>query len=403
MSESAQPGGMVRHAPPDPDPLQGTPYRTLGALGAGGMGEVVEAEHVELQRRVVVKLLHTPLAKEPKLVDRMRVEARTLAALAHPNVVAVTDFGWTPAGRAYFVMERLYGRTLRATLAEQGALPAVEAIGYVRQVLAGLSAAHRIGIVHRDVKADNVFLCEATDGAPAAVKVLDFGIAKVLRGAALLGGPTPQYPTQDGVLLGTPRSVAPEQALCRPVDARTDVYGAGILLYTLIVGRGPFPHARDQAALLLAHVNDPPTPPSHVAKQTITVDLDRAVLKALAKRPEDRHQTAEEFSEELGRILASGLDITQPFVRVPVPTMLAGSTAFPAPDVASEIDGPTSVQSPHSRWAAPASDEPVSQEGSTTQRQPWAQGRLFVVALIASTALFSILIALATQVWRAQP
>jgi serine/threonine-protein kinase len=177
------------------DPLHGTPYRGTMPLGYGGMGEVWEAVHVELERPVVVKLLHGALAGDPKLVDRLRVEARALAALAHPHIVAVSDFGRTPEGRPYFVMERLYGRTLKQELDARGALPVGEAIEYVRQVLAALSAAHQLGIVHRDVKVENVFLCQR-EGTRPFVKLLDFGIAKILGGRR---GPAPQYPTQEGV------------------------------------------------------------------------------------------------------------------------------------------------------------------------------------------------------------
>jgi serine/threonine protein kinase len=396
MSESVHPLATSQSAPHGVDALHGTPYRTLGALGAGGMGEVVEAEHVELQRRVVVKLLHQQFAADPKLVDRMRVEARTLAALAHPNVVTVTDFGWTPGRRVYFVMERLYGRTLRAELDARGALPVAEAIGYVRQVLAGLSAAHRLGIVHRDVKVENIFLCDRAANGAAVVKVLDFGIAKVLRGPGPSRAPTPQYPTQEGVLLGTPRCVAPEQALCQPVDARTDIYGVGILLYTLVVGSGPFSHARDQAALLMAHVKEAPAYPSSGATQPIPPLLDRAILRALAKRPEHRFQSAEEFSEELGRVLLDGASTTQPLA--PVAGVAAQPPAAPRPAA------PAAEQAPAARsgLVSSAAGSEDSRQGVPTER-PRSRGWVFVVALIASTAFFSVAIAVASHVWGARP
>ena len=309
-----------------PDPLAGTPYRAIMPLGSGGMGEVVEALHVELDRKVVVKLLHGALASEPKLVDRLRVEARTLATLAHPHIVSVSDFGHTPGGRPYFVMERLHGRTLRQELDARGVLPVAEAIEYVRQVLAALSATHQLGIIHRDVKTDNVFLCVQADGR-RFVKLLDFGIAKVLGGAGRQHGPVPQYPTQEGVLLGTPRTLAPEQAQCLPVDARTDVYAVGILFYTLVVGHGPFPHARDQQQLISAHVLAQPTRPSLAASQPIPPEVDRAILTALAKAPSHRFQTAEQFSAELGRIAANLEGPSQP---LPVAPSSAQPTAAPA-------------------------------------------------------------------------
>ncbi|WP_437297711.1 serine/threonine-protein kinase [Sorangium sp. So ce426] len=292
--------------------LEGTPYRAVRVLGRGGMGEVVEAEHRALRKRVVVKLVRRALAHDPRFTDRLQVEARALAAMSSPHVVSVLDLGQTPSGRPYFVMERLEGRTLAEELQRRGPLPVAEAIELVRQVLAGLAAAHRVGLVHRDVKLDNVFLCAPGAAAPGdarVAKVLDFGVAKVLDGAlagAAPGAPPavdgPAYPTDAGLLVGTPRTASPEQARCQPVDARADVYAVGLLMYTLVVGHGPFAHVEDALALLRAHVVETPAPPSRYAAQRLPAALDRAVLKALAKRPEERFQSAEAFAAELGRI-----------------------------------------------------------------------------------------------------
>ncbi|MGK3989978.1 serine/threonine-protein kinase [Sorangium sp. So ce136] len=310
-SDSSGPSGVAG------DALEGTPYRALRALGRGGMGEVIEAEHRALRKRVVVKLVRRALAHDPRFADRLRVEARALAAVSSPHVVAVLDLGETPAGHPYFVMERLEGTTLGEELARRGALPVAEAIDLVRQVLAGLSAAHRVGLVHRDVKLDNVFLCAPGAAAPGGgrvAKVLDFGVAKVLdrgvveRAAGVdppLPVPGPAYPTEAGLLVGTPRTASPEQARCGAVDARADVYAAGLLMYTLLVGQGPFAHLDDALEVLQAHVREAPCPPSLRAAQAISPALDRAVLKALAKRPEERFQSAAAFAEELGRIAAA--------------------------------------------------------------------------------------------------
>lgn len=294
------------------DVLEGTPYRAVRVLGRGGMGEVVEAEHRALRKRVVVKLVRRALAHDPRFADRLQVEARALAAVSSPHVVSVLDLGQTPSGRPYFVMERLEGRTLGEELQRRGPLPVAEAIDLVRQVLAGLAAAHRVGLVHRDVKLDNVFLCApgaAAPGGARVAKVLDFGVAKVLDGAlagAAPGAPPavdgPAYPTDAGLLVGTPRTASPEQARCQPVDGRADVYAVGLLMYTLVVGHGPFAHVEDALGLLRAHVMERPAPPSRYAGQRIPAALDGAVLKALAKRPEERFESAEAFGAELGRI-----------------------------------------------------------------------------------------------------
>jgi serine/threonine-protein kinase len=286
--------------PPPPDPLAGSGYKAIRRLGAGGMGEVFEAIHVGLSKPVVVKLLHQAIARDPRAADRLRVEAQTLASIDSRHLVAVSDIGCTSDGRPFFVMERLRGTTLRKALAARGPLDPVEAIAWTIQVLDGLGAAHRVGIVHRDVKLDNVFLCDATSERGPVVKVLDFGIAKVLHGAGL-PFPAPKYATQEGHILGTPRYCSPEQIRFDRVDERTDVYAVGVLLYTLLAGRGPFHGSKDVIDLLDAHVHEIPPPLSQVAPQPIPVELEEAIAKALAKRPAHRFTSAETFAHELWR------------------------------------------------------------------------------------------------------
>jgi serine/threonine-protein kinase len=278
------------------------------------MGMVLEAEHRELGKRVVVKVLRSELAKEHRQVRRLRLEARSLAKLDSPHVVTVIDLGQTASGATYVALELLRGRTLRAELRERpsGVMPVAEAIGWTRQVLAGLAAAHRLRMVHRDIKLDNLFLCDATEGQPRRVKILDFGIAKWLDEAT------------SGVLVGTPRYLSPEQALCRPIDARSDIYSTGLVLYQLVAGRGPSrwgrsservppalarsapqtPLAHHTAAvdLVNAQLDEKPEPPSALAPQAIPSELDAVVLKAIEKAPDDRFQTAEAFAAALEAI-----------------------------------------------------------------------------------------------------
>jgi serine/threonine-protein kinase len=289
------------------------------------MGEVVEAEHLGLGKRVVVKLLRAELADNPELVRRMLIEARSLAALVSPHIVQVSDFGQTASGRTYLVMERLYGRTLAAELRERGALLVAQAIGCILEILAGLDVAHSMGIVHRDIKLENIFLCDPSRDTPRTVKILDFGIAKVLSVARDERAPAlPHLATEEGSLVGTPRVVSPEQAYGRPVDARTDVYAVGLLLYNLVAGRSPFAHLSDHVDLIKAHVGEVPSPPSRHAPQPVPPALDAAILRALEKRPEDRFQSAAEFAAELRRIVAIpraqlplALDTTEPALVVP--------------------------------------------------------------------------------------
>jgi serine/threonine-protein kinase len=314
--------------------LEGTAYRVIATLGRGGMGDVVEAEHVALGKRVVVKLLQQRHADRADYADRMRIEAQALAKIAHPNLVAVTDFGQTARGQTFLVMERLHGRTLREELEARGVLPVLEAIDVVAQSLAGLSAAHAAGLVHRDVKLDNLFLCDAVDGR-RQVKVLDFGLAKVI---GVMGESTPAplaFPTAEGVAMGTPRFFSPEQATGKPVDPRTDVYAAGAVLYTLLAGRSPFEHHDSLLALARAHAFEMPEPPSRFAPQAIPPALDEAVLRALAKDPDERFPSAQAFAAELERI-ASHVAVAgmrprweQTEVMAVPPTFRAGADAVP--------------------------------------------------------------------------
>ena len=287
--------------PSEPNPFEGTPYRAVRRLGAGGMGEVYEVEHEIVGKRMVAKVLRAELATDPGTVDRMRVEAQALARLDHPNIVSVSDFRATGDGRPFFVMERLDGCTLGQELRRRGAFTVEQAIDIARQVLKALTAAHGLGLVHRDIKLDNVFL-HRTPAGDRIVKVLDFGVAKVLGGHGGRGPAPPSLPTAEGVIVGTPRYVSPEQVRGKDVDHRADIYGVGLMLYTLIAGRGPFDHVQGRKDLFLAHLTEEPDPPSKLAKQSVPNELDAAILRAIQKSPDDRYQTAESFEVALASI-----------------------------------------------------------------------------------------------------
>ncbi len=276
-----------------PDPLAGTAYRTIRRIGSGAMGQVFEAEHTGLRRRVAVKLLSPLLAGDPVFVDRLRLEAQALATVRHPNVVAVTDHATTPAGVPFLAMELLQGRTLHDLLRERRALPFPEALQIFDQLLGGLGAIHAAGLVHRDLKPANVFLCR--EGERTTVKVLDFGIVKVARHD--LAGPIApaRLLTQQGHAIGTPNFMAPEQVLGQGCDARTDIYAAGVLLYLLLSGRAPFQHHRTEVALLAAQVTECPPALSSVAAGPFPPGLEAAIARALAKDPADRFASVEDF------------------------------------------------------------------------------------------------------------
>jgi serine/threonine-protein kinase len=277
------------------DALAGTGYRAVGWLGEGASSEVLAAVDAR-GAPCAVKILHAFHASSAEARFRLRLEARALAALDHPALVPVLDHGVTPGGRPFLVMPRLEGETLAARLRSGGPLAPRVACAILRRALAGLAVAHDAGVIHRDVKPANLFLATGRDeGGPARlatirprVVVLDFGIAKIV-GAA---GPT------GANVLGTPRYLAPEQILGGAVDARADVYAAGIVLFEAIAGRSPY-DASGPAAHLLAHVRQRPMRLAEAAR--VPASLDRAVARALAKSPGDRFSSARAFAGALGR------------------------------------------------------------------------------------------------------
>jgi serine/threonine protein kinase len=197
----------------------------------------------------------------------------------------------------------LRGQTMADELAARGQLPLLEALSYTCQLLRALAAAHAVGIVHRDIKPDNLFLCDGSRGN-RVLKVLDFGVACTMPEALLLGPNPLAVPTGTGMVVGTPRYVSPEGALARRVDHRADLYSAALVLYFALAGRGPFDHIQSALLLLSAHVAEEPEPPSYFSRTAIPVELDRAVLRALRKLPAERFQSADELREELERIMS---------------------------------------------------------------------------------------------------
>lgn len=283
------------------DPLHGLPYRALRRLGGGGMGEVFLAQHRKLGKQCAVKILHERFAGDKRLGSRVLLEARVLGNIDHPNVVSVSGAGYTFDSRPFIVTEFLEGRTVADEMEARGRLSVLEALTYTGQALRALAATHARGVIHRDIKPGNLFLCDGADG-DRTLKVIDFGLTRVQPDAPA-DAPRPlTEPTDIGLIVGTPRYISPEGACARPVDHRADLYGAALVLYLMVTGRGPFDDIRSEALLLSAHALGKPPPPSHFTKYPIPPELDRVILHALRKDPNKRFQTADAFRAELEQI-----------------------------------------------------------------------------------------------------
>jgi eukaryotic-like serine/threonine-protein kinase len=265
-------------------------YQLGSLLGVGGMASVYLATDRVLERQVAVKVLRASDVQDPLFVERFRCEARAAARLSHPNIVAVFDSG-SDAEQPYLVMEYVPGESLAQLLHRQGRLAPRRAVELAIQVCADLAAAHAQGLVHRDIKPANVLV-----GPDVGVKVADFGIVKASAATTLTG---------TGTVLGTAAYLSPEQAQGGPVDARSDLYGLGCVLYELLCGSPPFGSGVDRSPVAIAtrHVSEPPEPPSARNPQ-VDPALQAVVLTALAKDPAQRYQSAIEMHHALERVLA---------------------------------------------------------------------------------------------------
>jgi serine/threonine-protein kinase len=297
----------------------GDRYELGEVIGRGGMAEVHEGKDLRLGRRVAIKILRPDLARDPSFQARFRREAQSAAALNHPNVVAVYDTGEdvladspdaTGAVVPYIVMEYVDGMTLRQLMSSGRRLLPERALEITAGTLAALDYSHRHGIVHRDIKPANVMLTRAGD-----VKVMDFGIARALADSG-------QTMTQQSAVLGTAHYLSPEQARGEVVDSRSDLYSTGCLLYELLTGRPPFT-GESPVSIAYQHVSENAVPPSQL-DPSVPPQVDAIVLRALAKNPEDRYQSAAEMRADVERAIA-GLPVTAP---VPV---VGQETAVMAP------------------------------------------------------------------------
>ncbi|WP_431780641.1 protein kinase domain-containing protein [Streptomyces chumphonensis] len=386
-------------------------YQLRELLGAGGMASVHLAYDSVLDRQVAVKTLHSELGREAAFRERFRREAQAVAKLTHTNIVSVFDSGEDTIDGAlvpYIVMEYVDGKPLRNELDDDirqyGAMPPEKALKVAADVLAALDASHELGLVHRDIKPGNVMLTRR-----GVVKVMDFGIAR-----AMQSGVTSM--TQTGMVVGTPQYLSPEQALGRGVDARSDLYTTGIMLFELLTGRLPF-DADSPLAIAYAHVQEEPVPPSSI-NRALPPAVDALVARALRKNPNERFPTAEAMRAEALRISGSGATTgVSPAIVTGGPAQHSGAgvaqSVFPPVSATGTPPPPSTTPMPQGGYAYPPQQgfgpstppPPTHQQGYPTPAytmQPGGPGApttgsgggnrgVMIVAVAAVTALVVII------------
>ena len=327
-------------------------YRIDTVIGTGGMGRVYKGEHTGIGRAVAIKVLHTDLSRNREAAQRFQREALASGRLDHPNIVGVSDFGVLDDGSCYLVMEALEGEPLGKRLERDGRVPWGEALEILRGVLSGLKHAHEKGVVHRDIKPDNIFLAQK-DGE-IVVKILDFGIAKLRAGS----GDDPAS-TRAGLTVGTPAYLSPEQAVGGEITPASDLYSASVVLFEMIAGRAPFVE-KEPLAMLGAHVSRPPPRLAEVAPDLqLPANLEEILARGLAKVSAERYTNAVEYIGALDAVIAGvplassrgttkGLDqdssiMMEVMPGTPYATPIHGSYRLPDGRIATPIPGSVTV------------------------------------------------------------
>lgn len=363
-------------------------YRLDSLIGEGGMGDVYRATHVHIDTEFAVKLLKPEFVANQTAIKRFRLEAKAAGRINHPNAIKVTDFGVTPENIVYLVMEVINGYSLRSLMGSVGGLDYIRTVNIVRQICGAVDAAHRSGVIHRDIKPDNI-LIEIVNQTER-VKVLDFGIAKLRETKA------DAYLTQAGTIIGTPQYMSPEQCQGKQIDTSSDIYSIGIILYEMLTGHVPF-DADSTMQVVYKQLHDPPPPIDEVAPH-LPEALVQVVMRALEKDPANRQSSAIELSEELKDAVessgeAGSLSMTDPLVprpvaagvRTPSQSAIAPSTDESGRITSAEKKTPTA---PGQTAVETVAKEPGS--GKTGRLPLFVLGGVILIAVIAGIIYFSM-------------
>ncbi|MBX3250443.1 MAG: serine/threonine protein kinase [Myxococcales bacterium] len=355
------------------DPLTGWEidgrYRLLSPLGAGGMGFVYLAEQVGLGRKVAVKMLYAERSRDQASVKRFAREARSLAALSHPGIVRVLDYAG--GDHPFIAMELVQGPSLQRLIGGMGPLDPATAVGIARAVAAGLSAAHRAGVTHRDLKPGNIHLVAKTEGFE--VRILDFGLAVLDEGRD-----STTRLTKSGLVAGTPEYMAPEQIRNEPTDGRADLYALGVILYEMLAGEPPF-IGESATAVVSKHLEDPaPLLPERGLDAEVQADLQRVLGRLLAKRPDDRYETAALLARDLG-VLEVHLPPPASLSLVLAPSDPSAPTVDMQPP--AERPGGRTSEAPWALTGNAAADRELEQMLSSSRRARRVQLSVAVLAL----------------------
>lgn len=366
------------------DPLLGQTlaekYLVEQLIKRGGMGAVYRGKHILMDKTVAIKVLRPALAVDDAVVARFSREAKAASRISHPHAVSVTDFGEAENGVVFLVMEYLDGRTLKEIIRGEGPMPLTRVVEIVRQVTGALDAAHAQGVVHRDLKSDNIMLSRTNDGDWA--KVLDFGIAKIQQPASVKDADL----TAPNLVIGTPQYMSPEQcSQLQPLDARSDIYSLGVIIYEMLAGHVPFT-GESATMIMMQHVQDPP--PSVLApRPELSPAVDSVIARALAKSPADRFQTAGELFAALSNA-AGGAS-----------TGLASATVASAPvGQAFDLLDEETVVRPRSE--APVPEQSAAAPEATSSFSPW---RIIVPSAIVLVVVFGIVFLLTRSAGPSQP